>query len=76
MKYCKDFGGLYRRNEQNMTIRERIEQIEAEISAIDQEFEKPEIATNSAKLGELSKKREELSSKLSALYEAWEDLLA
>ena len=55
---------------------QQIEQIEAEISAIDQEFEKPEIATNSAKLGELSKKREELSSKLSALYEAWEDLLA
>lgn len=55
---------------------QQIEQIEAEISEIDQEFEKPEIATNSAKLGELSKKREELSSKLSALYEAWEDLLA
>lgn len=55
---------------------QQIEQMEAEISAIDQEFEKPEIATNSAKLGELSKKREELSSKLSALYEAWEDLLA
>lgn len=30
MKYCKDFGGLCRRNEQNMTIRERIEQIEAD----------------------------------------------
>lgn len=55
---------------------QQIEQIEAEISEIDREFEKPEIATNSAKLGELSKKREELSSKLSALYEAWEDLLA
>ena len=55
---------------------QQIEQVEAEISEIDQEFEKPEIATNSAKLGELSKKREELSSKLSALYEAWEDLLA
>mgnify|MGYP002672203327 FL=1 len=55
---------------------QQIEQIEAEISAIDREFEKPEIATNSTKLGELSKKREELSSKLSALYEAWEDLLA
>ena len=55
---------------------QQIEQIEAEISEIDQEFEKPEIATNSAKLGELSKKREELSSKLSALYEAWENLLA
>lgn len=55
---------------------QQIEQVEAEISEIDREFEKPEIATNSAKLGELSKKREELSSKLSALYEAWEDLLA
>ena len=55
---------------------QQIEEIEAEISEIDREFEKPEIATNSAKLGELSKKREELSSKLSALYEAWEDLLA
>lgn len=35
---------------------QQIEQIEAEISEIDREFEKPEIATNSAKLGELSKK--------------------
>ena len=55
---------------------QKIEQTEAAIAEIDEEFLKPEFATNSAKLGELSKKREELETTLSALYETWETLLA
>lgn len=54
---------------------QKIEQTEAAIAEIDEEFLKPEFATNSAKLGELSKKREELETTLSALYETWETLL-
>ena len=54
---------------------QKIEQTEAEITKIDEEFLNPDFATNSAKLSELSKKREELESTLSALYETWETLL-
>ena len=54
---------------------QKIEQTEAEIPKIDEEFLNPDFATNSAKLSELSKKREELESTLSALYETWETLL-
>ena len=55
---------------------QKIEETEAAIAQIDEEFLNPEYATNSAKLGELSKKREELEETLSALYETWETLLA
>lgn len=55
---------------------QKIENIEAQIASIDEEFLCPEVATNSAKLNELSKKREELEVTLSALYETWENLLA
>lgn len=54
---------------------QKIEQTEAEITKIDEEFLNPDFATNSAKLNELSKKREELETTLSALYETWETLL-
>ncbi len=54
---------------------QKIEQTEAEITKIDEEFLNPDFATNSAKLSELSKKREELESTLSALYETWGTLL-
>ena len=55
---------------------QQIEETENAIAEIDAEFLLPEYATNSAKLSELSKKREELDLKLSALYEAWESLLS
>ena len=55
---------------------QKIEETEAAIAQIDEEFLNPEYATNSAKLGELSKKREKLEETLSALYETWETLLA
>lgn len=55
---------------------QQIEKLEAEIAAIDKEFENPEVATNSAKLNELSKKRGELDETLSALYETWETLMS
>ena len=54
---------------------QKIEQTEAEITKIDEEFLNPDFATNSAKLNELSKKRKELETTLSALYETWETLL-
>lgn len=55
---------------------QQIEQTEAAIAELDAQFLLPENATNSAKLNELTKKREELEETLSALYEAWEHLLS
>lgn len=55
---------------------QQIEQTEAAITELDAQFLLPENATNSAKLNELTKKREELEETLSALYEAWEHLLS
>ncbi len=52
----------------------KIEELEKTISDIDNEINNPENATNSFKLGELAKKREELDAELMALYEKWETL--
>ncbi|MBR1743415.1 MAG: ABC-F family ATP-binding cassette domain-containing protein, partial [Lachnospiraceae bacterium] len=51
-----------------------IERLEAENEQIDKELLKPEVATNSVKLQELSKKREENELCLSELMEEWEEL--
>ena len=52
----------------------RIEELEQKCEALDAEMAKPENATNSAKLQELSREKETLSSELEALYEKWEEL--
>lgn len=52
----------------------KIEELEKTISDIDNEINNPENATNSFKLGELAKKREELDAELMSLYEKWETL--
>ena len=52
----------------------RIEELEQKCEALDAEMAKPENATNSAMLQELSKEKETLSSELEALYEKWEEL--
>ncbi len=51
-----------------------IENYETKISELDEEINLPENATNSAKLGELSKLREEYENKLMELYDKWEEL--
>ena len=53
---------------------DQIEKLEERLGAIDEEFADPEIATNSARLGELHKERTEVQEKLDALYEKWEEL--
>lgn len=52
----------------------QIEALEKKCAALDEEMTKPENATNSARLQELSNEREMLSSELEALYEKWEEL--
>ena len=53
---------------------EMIAELEDKIAAIDEECAKPEIAVNSAKLGELVRTQEEYRQELEKQYELWEDL--
>lgn len=51
---------------------DRIAELEQRISEIDEEMAKPEIATNVARLQELSKEQTALSEELEQKYEEWE----
>ncbi len=55
-------------------IEEEIETIENKLSGLDEELAKPEIATNSVKLQEITKEQTTLNERLEALYEEWETL--
>ena len=55
-------------------IKSRIESLESEIAALDEEFSLPENATNAHKLAELSSAREEKEAALSEAMEEWERL--
>lgn len=52
----------------------RIATCEEDLRQIEEEFAKDDVATNSAKLNELSQKQEKLQEELDALYESWEEL--
>ena len=52
----------------------RIEELEQKSASLDTEMAKPENATNSAKLQELSKEKETVCNELEELYEKWEAL--
>ncbi|MCI8993943.1 MAG: ABC-F type ribosomal protection protein [Eubacterium sp.] len=60
-------------NELQRTERQIAEK-EAVLKEIDAEMMKPDVATNSAKLNELSIKKEKGSKELEILYQAWEEL--
>ena len=53
---------------------EKIAELEEKIASIDAECEKPEVAVNSAKLGELTKQQSEYQEELEKQYEVWEEL--
>lgn len=53
---------------------EKITGLETQLSEIDEEMQKPEIAVNVAKLQELTKTQAQIQEQLSALYELWETL--
>lgn len=52
----------------------QIEETEGAIAQLEESFQDPEIATNSAKLGELQKEYEAQKQKLEELYEIWDEL--
>jgi ATP-binding cassette subfamily F protein 3 len=53
---------------------ERISELEGKIAEIDEECAKPEVAVNSAKLGELTRQQREYREELDRQYEMWEEL--
>ena len=53
---------------------EKIAELEDKIASIDTECAKPEVAVNSAKLGELTKQQSEYQEELEKQYEVWEEL--
>jgi ATP-binding cassette subfamily F protein 3 len=53
---------------------ERIAELEGEIASIDAEFSKEDVATNSARLNELTAKRKAAQQELDDCYETWEQL--
>ena len=55
-------------------VEDRIAACEEDLRQIEEEFAKDDVATNSAKLNELSQKQEKLQEELDALYESWEEL--
>lgn len=55
-------------------VEERIAELEENISAIDEECAKPEVATNSARLGELVSQQNAYRQELAEQYDIWEEL--
>ena len=53
---------------------EKIAELEDKIASINAECAKPEVAVNSAKLGELTKQQSEYQEELEKQYEVWEEL--
>ena len=53
---------------------ERIEKLETRKQELDEEMAKPDVATNVARLQEISKEQEGIEAELGALYEMWEEL--
>ena len=53
-------------------IEEQISECEDTLAKIDEEFAKDDVATNSAKLNELSEKQSKVQAELDTLYAAWE----
>ncbi len=53
---------------------ERIEKLENRKQELDEEMAKPDVATNVARLQEISKEQEGIEAELGALYEMWEEL--
>lgn len=65
---------LRKRENELKKTEKRIEELEESIAVIDEKFADPEIATNSAKLGELQKEKDQMEEELTILYEKWEEL--
>lgn len=74
-KQQKENQALLRKRENDLKrCEERIETLEAKNAALDEEMAKPEIATNSVKLQEIAREKENIEAELETLYTKWEAL--
>ncbi len=74
-KQQKEIQAMARKKQNDLKKCEaQTEELENKCAALDEEIAKPENATNSVRLQELSDEKEKLSSELEALYEKWEEL--
>lgn len=55
-------------------VEKEIEEIEEKLSCFDEQLEDPSIATNSAKLNEITGEQQKLQAQLESLYSQWETL--
>lgn len=71
----KELQAAKRKKENQLAKTEKeIEELETQISKLQEEMSKPEIASNSVKLQELCKECDTAQSRLDELYELWEEL--
>ena len=71
----KELQAKQRKRENDLKkCEEEITSLEEKNAYLDEQMALPENATNSAKLQEIAKEKEEIASKLEALYEKWETL--
>lgn len=74
-KQQKEQQAILRKKENELKkCEERIEKLETRNQELDEEMMKPEIATNVAKLQEITKEKDKNDTELTALYEKWEIL--
>lgn len=74
-KQQKETQALLRKRENDLKkCEEKIETLEAKNAALDEEMTRPEIATNSAKLQEIAREKEDIEAELETLYAKWEEL--
>lgn len=71
----KELQAKQRKKENDLKkCEEKIANLEQQLAHIDEEMSEPSVATDVARLQELSKEQEEINSQLSGLYELWETL--
>lgn len=74
-KQQKESQALLRKRENDLKkCEETIETLETKSAALDEEMTRPEIATNSAKLQEIAREKEDIEAELETLYAKWEEL--
>lgn len=74
-KQQKENQALLRKRENDLKkCEEKIEALENKNTVLDEEMASPEIATNSAKLQEIAKQKEDIEAELEILYAKWEEL--
>jgi ATP-binding cassette subfamily F protein 3 len=74
-KENKEKAARQRKKENDLKkLEANIQDLETELSEIDEQFMLPENATNVGLLNELTKKREDVQKNLDLLYEQWEEL--